>query len=106
MVTFQNPLYPLYYLDSDTVAQTNQYISVWEGEPTWQIVYISDFDNLVEAFQPIGVGAKTNCSCQSVKSGGGKKLCAPSTHGGCSPCDFHPCSGWENIKTWIAEVFD
>jgi hypothetical protein len=43
MVTFQSPLYPLYYLDSDTVAQTNQYISAWEGEPTWQIAYISDY---------------------------------------------------------------
>jgi hypothetical protein len=111
MVIFQSALrsrqsapYGLYYLNSDTVAQTNQYISAWEGEPTWQIVYISDFDNLVEAFQPIGVGAKNKCGCYTSNA---NKIayCMESESGGCNPCNNHRCSTWEKIKTWIAETF-
>jgi hypothetical protein len=100
-----NP-YKLYYLDSDTVAQTNQYISAWEGEPTWQIVYISDFDNLVDAFPPIGDGAHMACGCLSGKDNKiwTKPVCMKSGNG-CKPCDLHNCTTWEVVKTWFHDHF-
>jgi hypothetical protein len=98
-----NP-YSLYYLDSDTVAQTSQYISAWEGEPTWQIVYTSDFDNLIDAIQPIGVGAKMSCGCARGITDNTYQ-CRNPLSSGCKPCDGHSCTGWEKVKTIVYDVF-
>ena len=81
------------------VFSTNINTETLLSTPHWQVVVNTDFPN-DWGVDPTGGAAAGPCSCQSTSTG--KANCGPSTTPGCgNNCDFHKCTTWERIISWI-----
>lgn len=94
----------LYYLDADgvTVLDDQQPESNWATKaPVWELVYILDYENGFEWWDPVARPGAGYCACYSSNTGGSK--CGDSSSKGCGerPCSYEKCTFFQRIGTWL-----